>query len=450
MLSTSCIESVVAGWSWSPGRASRACEQREERWRELDRELRSVAQRRAALDHEELALIREALRVQLWRPLGMTSMREYLEARMGYGPQVAAERLRVAEALDGLPVIEAALGRGALSYSAVRELTRVATRKTENAWLDACHGKNLRQIEELVAEREPGDAPTSPPKPDVRPRRVSFDLRPATRAHLREARAMFEAERGERLDDDELIAAVCLRALEGEPATGRKAPKPRYQIAVTVCRVCQQGWQNGAGREIAVPGTDVACAKCDAEHVDERGRVTSEIPAATRTLVFRRDHNRCSVPGCRSAHNLDVHHIIHREHGGSHEPENLTLLCAGHHRAHHDGLLEITGRAPAIVVRWLVNIAGVDDSERNEGGALVLAERARSVAETETDTSDARTRPHVGATDVAELARSALRNLGLPRKEAAMYVTRALAVVGDVDIETLIRAALREIPRPGG
>ena len=29
---------------------------------------------------------------------------------MGYGPQVAAERLRVADALEGLPPIEAALG----------------------------------------------------------------------------------------------------------------------------------------------------------------------------------------------------------------------------------------------------------------------------------------------------------------------------------------------------
>ena len=54
-------------------------------------------------------LIREAVTVQLWRPLGMTSMREYLERRMGYGPQVAAERLRVAEALDALPEIEDAL-----------------------------------------------------------------------------------------------------------------------------------------------------------------------------------------------------------------------------------------------------------------------------------------------------------------------------------------------------
>src|SRR5690242_8545284 len=104
-------ENSVVGWSWTPGRASVACE-RSEPWRELDRQLRSI---------------------------------EYLERRMRYGPQVAAERLRVAEALDALPAIEQALDRGELSYSAVRELTRIATRKTEDAWVAACRGKVLRQ-----------------------------------------------------------------------------------------------------------------------------------------------------------------------------------------------------------------------------------------------------------------------------------------------------------------
>jgi hypothetical protein len=432
MLSNACGENVVTGWSWTQGRASRACERQEDPWRVLDRQLCSVAKRRAALDREELVLIREAVRVQLWRPLGMTSMREYLERRMGYRPQVAAERLRVAEALEALPAIENALDRGELSYSAVRELSRIATRKTEDAWLDACRGKNLRQVEEMIAEREPGDAPTSPPKPDVRPRRVQFELRPATRARLRAARAKFEAERGERLDDDELIDALCLRALEGSRPSNAKTPRPRYQVAVTVCQACMQGWQNGAGRQIAIPGSDVACASCDAEHVDDRGRVTSTIPAATRRLVFRRDQWHCTVPGCRSAHHLDIHHIVEREHGGSHEPDNLTLLCAGHHRAHHNGLLAITGRAPAIEVRWLVDIPRVSaDAVPHVGG-----DRDNSA-------------PEVAEPPVAELARSALRNLGFTRSEAKTYVARGIAVVGDAQVEPLIRAALRAC-KPGG
>jgi hypothetical protein len=412
MLSAYSVENVVAGGSWTPGRASRACEEVREPWRDLDRQLRSIAKQRAALDAEELALVREAVRVQLWRPLGMTSMREYLESRLGYAPQVAAERLRVAEALDALPVTEAALATGTLSYSAVRELTRIATRKTEHAWVKACRGKNLRQIEEMVSEREVGDGPETPPKPHVRRRRLSLDLRAPTFARFREARKTFEAERGERIDDDELMDMLLSRALEGAPS--RTSRKPRHQIAVTVCRACKQGWQTGGGREIAISTADVAYAMCDAEQVslETPGRPTQSIPQATRKLVFRRDHDQCAIPGCRSTQNLDVHHIVHREHGGTHEPENLTLLCAGHHRAHHDGKLAITGRAPAIEVRWLARV------------------------------------PHVGDTDVADQARSALRNLGFTRDETERAVARALSQVGEAQLEPLIRAALRECPRP--
>jgi hypothetical protein len=335
---------------------------------------------------------------------------------MGYGPQIAAERLRVAEALDALPAIEAALANYDLSYSAVRELTRIATRKTEEAWVAACRGKILRQIEELVAEREPGDAPTSDPKPDLRPRAVTIKLRPAEQALLREARKRAEAERGERLDDGELIRALCTRYLDDAPASNGSASRPRHQVAVTVCRNCNQGWQNGAGREIAIPDGDVERAMCDAEVIalEKPGRSTKTIPAATRKAVLARDHYRCTVPGCRATRNLDVHHLEHLAHGGTHAKENLTTLCDGHHVAHHDGRLLIRGPAPDIEVIWLAEV------------------------------------PHVGDSENAEQVRSALKNLGFTRDETERALSRALAQVGDAALEPLMRAALRECPKSAG
>jgi hypothetical protein len=63
----------------------------------------------------------------------MTSIREYLETECGYGPHVASERVRVAEVLDAMPTLEQALGEGALSYSAVRELATRARAATKRA-----------------------------------------------------------------------------------------------------------------------------------------------------------------------------------------------------------------------------------------------------------------------------------------------------------------------------
>src|SRR6185295_3179074 len=103
--------------------------------------------------------LREAEALQIWRPLGMVSALDYLERVLGYAPRTAQDRLRVARALGDLPRLEAAFASGRFAFSAVRELTRVATPSTESAWLHAAAGKNLRQIEELVAHRKPGDGP---------------------------------------------------------------------------------------------------------------------------------------------------------------------------------------------------------------------------------------------------------------------------------------------------
>jgi hypothetical protein len=140
----------------------------EPRWRVIDRALRDIASRRAALDAEEARWLREAEVLQIWRPLGMVSAIDYLERTLGHAPRTAQDRLRVARALGSLPRLTDALARGELSFSAVRELTRVATPATEASWLAAAKDKNLRQIEDLVADHHPGDGPDDPRDPKAR------------------------------------------------------------------------------------------------------------------------------------------------------------------------------------------------------------------------------------------------------------------------------------------
>ena len=65
-------------------------------WKEIDRELRRLARRRAALDAEEARWLRDAVRAEIWHELGMATLHEYLEHRLGYGPRAARDRVRVA------------------------------------------------------------------------------------------------------------------------------------------------------------------------------------------------------------------------------------------------------------------------------------------------------------------------------------------------------------------
>ncbi len=183
--------------------------------------------------------MREAERLQIWRPLGMVSALDYLERVLGHTPHVANERLRVARALGDLPVLTDAFASGELQFSAIRELTRVATPATETRWRDAALGKNVRQIEELVAGHRRGDAPEDPADPEVRTHVVRFSLGAEVFARLRQVRAALTDERDAYVDDDQLVSALCDAGLD-RAATSSTEPtgRAKFQIAVIVCERC--------------------------------------------------------------------------------------------------------------------------------------------------------------------------------------------------------------------
>jgi hypothetical protein len=100
--------------------------------------------------HRWLALIAEFDRRGAWN-CGLTkSCAHWLNWKCGLDPGAAREKVRVAHALESLPLISAAIARGELSYSKVRALTCVACAATEAALLSmALHG-TASHVEKLV------------------------------------------------------------------------------------------------------------------------------------------------------------------------------------------------------------------------------------------------------------------------------------------------------------
>jgi hypothetical protein len=404
-------------------------------WRQIDRELRVLARRRCALDIEEAELLRAAVRVEVWRELGKASLREYLEEVLGYSPRLAKERVRVAIALVELPDVAEAFAAGELHWSAVRELTRIVTPTTEAEWLADVRGNNLRQIEDKVACRKRGDRPTDP----ARPRVARFEqLRPSTLALLRQVQQVLADERGERLDDDALLTAMCNAVLGG--GAGAETGRAKHQIMTLVCEVCEQGFQDAGGRRIAIDKAAVERAQCDAQRIGSVAapqRATQDVSPIVQRLVRRRDRGKCCVPGCRATRFLEIHHIIPRSSGGGHGADNLTLLCDGHHTALHDGKLTITGKAPDLEVRW------VPSGERQE-----------------THVGIDRSGDRVGASETEEPSRfafvalktevkRALVQQGFNKHEATAAVEAAATHVGaGATLEVLLFEALRRCPRP--
>jgi len=83
-------------------------------------------------------------------------------------------------------------------------------------------------------------------------------------------------------------------------------------------------------------GTETANATGTANRPRSEPR-SRHIPANTRAAVFDRDAHRCSYVAadgtrCNATRNLEIDHVEPFALGGSHEAENLRVLCAAHNR----------------------------------------------------------------------------------------------------------------------
>jgi hypothetical protein len=138
------------------------------------------------------------------------------------------------------------------------------------------------------------------------------------------------------------------------------------------------------------------------------------------------------VTGCRASSFIEIHHIVHREQGGGNEAENLTLLCGGHHAAHHAGRLVIRGRAPDL----MFELAG----ERLEGAA------GRGHAGTPAPQENRLADGAVAAMRTDAVL--ALHTLGFTKPQATAAVDAALGeLAAPFDLERLLRGALRHCPK---
>ncbi|HUS33298.1 MAG TPA: HNH endonuclease [Kofleriaceae bacterium] len=445
----------------------------------VDRALRRIAVAHAALDADEAHWLRIAEQRRAWPKLGYVNGFEYLEDVFGYAPRTAAERLRVARELGDLPKLEDALRCGEMSWSVARELTRVATPATLDRWMEAARGRRLRDVEQMVAGRKRGDSPDDVVDPARVKHRVVLELDGESLAIWRQMQQVVESESvsGGKLDDRGFVLALGTRVLAGDASasaanavttasataattvanenarsTTAARSKPdlrsvgaRYMIHITTCRDCERGWQDGAGVRVEVDRSVIDRAQCNAIVCDdEKGkRPKRAIPARVERLVLERAQHRCEVPGCRSSKHLAIHHIVFWSHGGTHDPSNLIVLCDGHHRVLHDGLLTISGKAP-------------DELRFERGGAPVVGREGHVVekhvgaAPLRAKTAVARIKKAMTAPDLHEddplaLAQAALRQLGFNAPLAARAVDAAAAHVGtNVELDVLIKEALRQ------
>lgn len=316
-------------------------------WQVVHERLVTLARARAGLDFDEGVQLLAAHRERVHERLGYGGFVEYIERLFGYSPRLTYEKLRVADALERLPELAERLRDGKLTWSGVRELTRVATAETEHDWIVAAAGTTARETERLVSGHRLGDRPEDPVDDALRRHVLRFDVSGEVLATFREALAKIRREAAGPLDDDAALLLLARHVLGGGAhADGRAS----YQVAINVCERCQDAYQQAGPDRVRVGDEVSQMAKCDGELVPSAHvgatvkRARRSIPPAVRRLVLRRDGHCCAFPGCRHCTFVDVHHIDSRADGGKHDPDNLVTLCSAHHRAVHRGEVSIEGR----------------------------------------------------------------------------------------------------------
>ncbi|HEV2055179.1 MAG TPA: DUF222 domain-containing protein [Methylomirabilota bacterium] len=119
---------------------------------ELDRLGDEIALLSAHLDAATarlLSMIREFDARGGWNT-GFRSCAAWLSWRVGLDLGAARERVRVARALETLPLLAEALARGQVSYAKVRAITRVATPETEARLLAVGRAGTAAHVERIV------------------------------------------------------------------------------------------------------------------------------------------------------------------------------------------------------------------------------------------------------------------------------------------------------------
>jgi hypothetical protein len=117
---------------------------------DLEAEITTLAAHLNAATYRFLALIADFDRREGWGGWGVRSCAHWLSWKCSLGLCAAREKLRVAHALECLPLIADAMQRGTLSYAKVRAMTRIATKDNERFLLTIAENGTATHVETTV------------------------------------------------------------------------------------------------------------------------------------------------------------------------------------------------------------------------------------------------------------------------------------------------------------
>jgi hypothetical protein len=344
----------------------------------LEAEITELAGHLAAGECRWLQMVAEYDRRAGHETWGCRTVAHWLSWHCGLDMRSAREKVRVAHALEDLPLVADEFSAGRLSYSKVRAITRVATPANEEQLVMYAQHATAAQTERVVRTYR-------------RYRSPQAENEAANQLHEEQYLQVEYDFDGAGLTNGRMppeVAAALLQALElarsrmsaDQRGEGGPAGPPRSIGALNVDALAmivetfmasEPAARNGSDRWMvgvdvdadvlidddpdgvcelndgpALPVETVRRLFCDASTVAlirrENGesltasKRSSTLPRAARRAARFRDKG-CRFPGCGERVFIDAHHLRHQSRGGGHELVNIIELCWFHHRLVHEG-----------------------------------------------------------------------------------------------------------------
>ena len=236
-------------------------------------------------------VLRRADEAKLWRDHGKSSLFIYATELLGLSEAVAYSFIRVARKLKEVPQLAQVLSSRKLSVSKACRLASTLNRQNAKELIEFASKHTSREIDFEVARRNP-------------------------------------------------------KAGVGDKVKPRS--EDQVQVTITISKSCYEKMERaknlGAPLERVL---DFYLERRDPVRKAERAATETSLSsskgrkpnAAEQHAVHRRDQGRCTHTDqhgrCRNERWTQIHHIRYVSHGGDNSPENLTTLCAFHHRLTH-------------------------------------------------------------------------------------------------------------------
>lgn len=362
-----------------------------ERLEALFAELSELTGQRNAIDGRIVEIVAEIDHDQLWGATGARSLGALVAWKTGCSPSNAETIATVAHRIEVFPRCAEGMREGRFSLDQIGAIAARAADGSDEHYAQLAGVATVTQLRTAVKlEPRPDPEPRPPRTPTIsKTSDTEFDFWRITLPHTESA--MFEAALHSHAD---ALHAEWKRTRDtnhpdngsgsgdGSGDGGGAAQAPMPTTIDAFMRLVETSWDSEVQRRPQGQRTTVVVHLDVAEHIGalhlgplltdaERRYLTCD---ATCEVWFERDgqpigagrstrtinrrlrralehrYPTCAIPGCDATRGLHAHHIVHWEHGGPTDLNNLVLLCAYHHRSHHRGTITITGPASNLTV----------------------------------------------------------------------------------------------------